>query len=397
MMSAAKRHIGLFTYGLTTGGVSRRMATLANALADRGNQVDLLLACGDNAAGIEIHDQVRVIGFRSWRSFFSVKRLKRRQQFAQALNPLAAHMREAGLDVLISSGIHANITALRAREKAGAQVRQHMPLIITERAHTSTFIANKPNAKVREQFKADILRYYPLADAIVGVSEGVSADMVDMGLPVDLVQTLYNPVIGPETGARAAEPVDHPWFQPGQPPVVLGVGRLTEQKDFPTLLRAFARLIDAGRDLRLVILGSEKWSEDKDEILAVAASLGIQDRFDLPGSVPNPFAYLAKSAFFACSSKWEGLPAMLIEALAVGTPVVSTDCPSGPREILNDGELGHLVPVGDHEALAAAMAETLDDPPKAERLIRSTDRFTIKASVESYLSLVDDLQAKAAA
>ena len=244
---------------------------------------------------------------------------------------------------------------------------------------------------------AGIKARYPEAEAIIGVSEGVSADLVEIGLPSGSVRTIYNPVIGPETAALAREAIDHPWFQPGQPPVILGVGRLTPQKDFPMLVRAFARLIETGRDLRLAIVGAEKSAADSGELLTLADRLGIGDRLDLPGPVANPFAYMARSALVACSSRWEGLPAMLIEALAVGTPAVSTDCPSGPTEVLDGGRLGRLVPVGDDAALADAMAATLDDPPERERLIRSTDRFTIDASVDAYVALIDDLRVSSAA
>lgn len=393
MNDGLRRHIGLFMYGLTSGGVARRMVTLANGLAERGDRVDLLLVRADNVAGIEVDDRVEVIGLTNWLSYLPWKRRRRRHEFKHALSLLAAYMRRSRPDALIVADVLANVTALKARRRADLP----LPLIVTQRTHTSTFIASKRSATNRSKLTADIKRFYPEAEAIVGVSEGVSADLIEMGLSADMVRTIYNPVIGPETAELAAERIDHPWFQPGQPPIILGAGRLTPQKDYPTLLKAFAKLIDAGRDLRLVIIGSEKSAAEKEALFSLADELGIRDRLDLPGGVANPFAYMAKSALLACSSKWEGLPAMLIEALAVGTPVVSTDCPSGPREVLADESLGRLVPVGDDQALARAMAATLDDPPESERLIRSADRFTIQASVDAYSSLIDDLRVKLAA
>ncbi|MGI9420717.1 MAG: glycosyltransferase, partial [Geminicoccaceae bacterium] len=293
----------------------------------------------------------------------------------------------------IAADVLANLTAIEARRRAD----RSLPVILTQRTHTSTFIAGKFNKLNRKKLLAGIERLYPEAEAIIGVSEGVSADLIDMGLPRHLVRTIYNPVIGPDTVRLAAEAIDHPWFRTGQPPVILGVGRLTPQKDYPTLVRAFARLIDRGRDLRLVIVGSEKSEADRKELLTLASSLGVQDRLDLPGSVANPFGFMARSALVACSSRWEGLPAMLIEALAVGTPAVSTDCPSGPREVLDGGALGRLVPMGDDEALAEAMAATLDDPPDPERLKQSTARFTVQASVDAYSALIDEVCLKRAA
>src|SRR5262249_43075680 len=146
----------------------------------------------------------------------------------------------------------------------------------------------------------------------------------------------------------------HPWFRPSAPPVVLGAGRLHAQKDFPTLLRAFAQ-VRAKREARLMILGEAKCAEYRTELMALAAQLGIADDVMLPGFVANPFAYMARAAVFVLSSAWEGLPTVLIEALASGCPVVSTACPSGPREILENGKYGPLVPVGDDTALANAI------------------------------------------
>lgn len=387
------RHIALFMYGLTGGGVARRMVTLANELAVLGDRVDLLLVRTENRAGIAIDQRVRVIGLPDghddgWWAKLAWGRKKRWRAFRGARSPLADYLRSMRPDVLIAADLLANLTALEARERA----RHTSPLIVTQRTHTSTFLAGKFARRHRKMLIREIQRLYPKADAVVGVSKGVSADLVSMGLPAGLVRTIYNPVIGPKTEAHAAEPIDHPWFQEGAPPVILGVGRLTPQKDFSILVKAFARLIREGRDLRLVIVGAGRSPADESRLSGLASRLGIQDRFDLPGSVANPFAYMAKSALIACSSRWEGLPAMLIEALAVGTPAVSTDCPSGPREVLQDGALGRLVPVGDDQALADAIMATLDHPPDPEGLIRSAERFRVQASVDAYSTLIDDLR-----
>jgi glycosyltransferase involved in cell wall biosynthesis len=178
---------------------------------------------------------------------------------------------------------------------------------------------------------------------------------------------------------------DHPWFAPGQPPVVLGVGRLTRQKDFPTLLRAFGKLRQQ-RAARLIILGE---GEDRPSLQALAAELGVTDDVALPGFRENAMAYMAGSALFVLCSAWEGLPTVLIEALAAGSRVVSTDCPSGPREILQEGRLGPLVPVGDSTALAGAMATALDRPAGSVPL-ETLRPFTLDAAVDHYLRLIED-------
>jgi len=167
-------------------------------------------------------------------------------------------------------------------------------------------------------------------------------------------------VVTPDLFRRADEPVEHPWLQPGQPPVLLGVGRLTRQKNFPNLIRAFAR-VRTQQPSRLMILGE---GEDRSALETLIAELGLQGEVSLPGFVQNPYAYMKRAAMFVLSSDWEGLPTVLIEALALGTPVVSTNCPSGPMEILRGGVLGRLVPMQDAEALAQAITASLSEPFK---------------------------------
>jgi glycosyltransferase involved in cell wall biosynthesis len=204
-----------------------------------------------------------------------------------------------------------------------------------------------------------------------------------MRLPRERVEVVYNPVITPAMLAQARQQPDHPWFGAGQPPVILGVGRLTRQKDFPTLIRAFAE-VRRRRPARLIILGE---GEDRPELEALIGELGLADHVALPGFRDNAMAYLAGSALFVLSSAWEGLPTVLIEALAAGARVVSTDCPSGPREILQDGRLGVLVPVGDAPALARAMANALDGPASTVPPDALTP-FTLDAAVDNYLRLI---------
>jgi glycosyltransferase involved in cell wall biosynthesis len=191
----------------------------------------------------------------------------------------------------------------------------------------------------------------------------------------------------------AGQPVAHRWFLPAAPPVVLGVGSLSERKDFPTLLRAFAKLRKQ-RDCRLVILGEagspKKTEEQRAALMALAAELGVAADVDLPGFVANPFAYMARAAAFVLSSAFEGLPGALIQAMACGCPVVSTDCLSGPAEILEGGRFGAMVPVGDDQAMAAAIAATLDRPIAAATLRGRAGMFSVDRAVDRYLDLMFD-------
>jgi glycosyltransferase involved in cell wall biosynthesis len=226
--------------------------------------------------------------------------------------------------------------------------------------------------------------FYPWARSVVAVSRGAADDLArTTGLPRERVQVVYNPVITPAMLALARQRPDHPWFGAGQPPVILGVGRLTRQKDFPTLIRAFAE-VRRCRPARLIVLGE---GEDRAGLEALIGELGLNDDVALPGFRENAMAYMAGSALFALSSAWEGLPTVLIEALAAGTRVVSTDCPSGPREVLHDGRLGALVPVGDAPGLARAMVNALDEPAGSVPADALTP-FTLDSAVDSYLRLI---------
>jgi glycosyltransferase involved in cell wall biosynthesis len=216
---------------------------------------------------------------------------------------------------------------------------------------------------------------------VIAVSQGVKDCVVKwVGVAPEHVEVIYNPVILPEHRRAARAAVDHPFFAADAPPVVLVVGRLTRLKNFALLMRAFARVLRA-RDARLVVLGE---GEQRSELESLAQTLGIGEAVAMPGYVANPHAFMAKAAVLALSSDSEGLPTVLIEALASGTPVVATDCPTGPREILDGGRLGRLVPVGDEAALAEAIEATLA-APTAAATPRDLARFTVPVATAAYL------------
>jgi glycosyltransferase involved in cell wall biosynthesis len=274
--------------------------------------------------------------------------------------------------VLVSSMSHANLVALWAARLAGRVT----PVVVTE--HNTMSQANQhENMVSRNLWPILLRRFYPWASSVVAVSRGAADDLArTSGFPRSRVEVVYNPVITRSVMALARE-------KPGQPPVILGVGRLTRQKDFPTLIRAFARL-RTQREARLIILGE---GEDRAKLEHLVGELELTQDVAMPG-FQNAMAYMARSALFVLSSAWEGLPTVLIEALAAGTRVVSTDCPSGPREILQEGRLGALVPVGDAAALASAMEAALDGPgdtvdPDALK------PYTMDAAVDHYLSVIE--------
>lgn len=222
-------------------------------------------------------------------------------------------------------------------------------------------------------------------EGVIAISQGLADQFLDLtGADPDKVHVIHNPAVPPALADLAAEPVDDPWVQPGEPPLIVAVGRLTEQKDIPTLIRAFAALRES-RPCRLMIIGQGELLE---ALQGLAVSVGVAENVRFAGFQRNPWKFIKRASVFVLSSAWEGFGNVLAEALSLGVPVVSTDCPHGPREILQDGRLGRLVPVGDAAGLAAAIAQTLDDPPPRELLTAGAQRFTQQVAGGRYLDLL---------
>ncbi len=358
--------IALYMPLLSCGGAERVFLLLGKGFAQRGFDVDLVLA---NAAGPylnQVPSEVRMVNLRASRVLWS-------------LLPLVRYLRAHRPAVLIAALEHANMIAILARRIARTPTR----VIVT--VHSTMSVATRKSATTRARLIPFLARrLFPLADKVIAVSQGVADDALQLyRLRREQVQVIYNPVVTPELLDLANQPLDHPWFAEGQPPVVLGVGRLTAEKDFPTLIHAFAR-VRQQRLARLLILGE---GEERPALESLIRSMGLEQDAVLPGFVENPFAYMKRAAVFVLSSRWEGLPTVLIEAMACGTPVVSTDCPSGPREILEDGKWGKLVPVGDPDNLAEAILETLNNPPAYDPSLRAVD-FSLERAVEAYLNVL---------
>jgi glycosyltransferase involved in cell wall biosynthesis len=218
---------------------------------------------------------------------------------------------------------------------------------------------------------------------VAGVSEGVVADLKALvpRVPNTKFKVIYNPVVTAEMIEKGNEPIDHPWFELGIP-VFVAAGRLRPQKDFPILIEAFHR-VRQSRDARLIILGE---GPDRGDLEALVARLDLGDSVALHGFTDNPYAFFSRAAAFVLSSRWEGLPTVLIEALSCGAPIIATDCPSGPREILADGRYGRLVPVGDAESLSGAICAAIDGdlarPPDASWM-----PYELDAVVDRYLEV----------
>jgi glycosyltransferase involved in cell wall biosynthesis len=273
--------------------------------------------------------------------------------------------------------------AVRAAIIAHWLARVNTRLVGQLHMNMTGFLANKP--RLQRWLRTAPMRWlFPSLDRIICVSQGVVEDTLAITkMPPDRVVAIRNPVITPELAEQAKEPVDHPWFKENVP-VIMGAGRLTPEKDFPTLIRAFGR-VQQETPCRLMILGEGPL---RPELEALIAELGLAMSVSLPGFCPNPFAYMKRASLFVMSSAWEGSGNVLVEALALGIPSVSTDCPYGPRETLADGEYGPLVPVGNHEALAIAMLKTLSSPLSSEFLRQAVNEFTIDFSAQRYLDVL---------
>lgn len=231
--------------------------------------------------------------------------------------------------------------------------------------------------------------FYRRSDGIIAVSKGVAEDLSQTsGISLEKIQVIYNPVVTTDLLSKAQESVEDPWFASGELPVILGAGRLMYQKDFPTLIRAFAK-VRQQRPCHLAIIGSE--TVHKAELEALIHELHLEKEVKLLGFANNPYAYMAKAAVFVMSSRFEGFGNVLVEAMATGTAVVSTDCESGPAEILEYGKYGRLVPVGDVDGLANAIIETLDHPTDSKKLQERAQEFTTEKIAKEYLSFFQQL------
>ena len=349
---------------LPTLGGGRVLLTLAEGFVQRGLSVDLLLTRAEGQFLESVPKGVRLVDFSSRMTVTSLPRLLR-------------YLKRVRPDVLIAVS-NAVIPALIARRLFTPKTRT---LARQDSTHTMQLLTG--DLKMRMALR--LIRYLlPSADAVIAVSSGVAEDL-KRNIPgaADLVEVVPNPVVSDELEDRAAAPVDHPWLSDSRVPVVLSAGRLVPQKDHSTLLMAFAEVVRS-RPARLIILGE---GPDRERLTALARELGIADLADFPGFVHNPYSYMSRASVFALSSVTEGLPTVLIEAMACGTPVVSTDCPSGPGEILEDGRWGRLVPVGDWQALAKAIADTLDSPPAPDLLKSRARAYSVRPSVDRHLQL----------
>ena len=360
---AKLRKIALFMKSLPAGGGVACLLTVAKGLVARGFCVDVLVLHASRSGLHLVPEGVRLTNFQ-------------RQDAIAALPQLLHYLKRERPDVLLANNPYPGVAALIAKGL-------FMPSLSLVYRHGNTFSQEAPTLDSR------LLRYFlPFSDAIITISSGATDDFKRSFPNVSpLVRYVPNAVVTPDIAEQAASPVDHPWFNDPARPVVLSVARLAPQKDHATLLRAFAEVVRS-RPARLVILGE---GSERTKLTRLTRELGISPSVQFPGDIRPAFPYMAKARVFVLSSAWEGLSMALLEAMACGTPVVSTDCPYGPGEILEGGKWGRLVPPGDWRSLASAILETLDAPVASDLLIARASRWDAESGIARYLQVLDDV------
>ena len=340
-MNTSKERLTIFLPGLYDGGAERTLLNLAEGIAAKGFPVDLLLSRAEGAYMDEIPESVRVIDLKAPRVLM-------------CLPALVRYLRRERPTAMLAT-LYANIVAVWARKITGIPYR----LVLNEQ-NTLTSVSNGEK-DLRWKLYPELAKwFYPWADGVTAVSQGVADDLIlATRLPSCDVQVIYNPIVTSDLQKKSEAPLEHPWFRSGEPPVILGVGRLTAQKAFDVLIESFCQVRKSQR-ARLLILGE---GEERPRLEALIKRLGLEQDIALPGFVSNPYPFMAQAALFVLSSRWEGLPTVLVEAMSLRTAVIATDCPSGPREILRGGQYGPLVPVDDAEALAQAIQNFMVNRP----------------------------------
>jgi glycosyltransferase involved in cell wall biosynthesis len=364
-MKTSKERLALFLPGLYEGGAERSMLNLAEGIAARGYSVDLVLARAEGPYMEQIPDSVRIVDLKASRVLGSVPALIK---YLQRERPTA-----------LLSAMFANLIAIWARRLSGVPHR----LVINEQNTLSSIVKSKDDLRWK-LYPELAARLYPWADNIIAVSDAVADDLACIAkIPHNLIQVIYNPVVTLDLKNKSEAHLNHAWFKDGEPPVVLAVGRLTDQKAFDVLIQAFS-LVRKKHPARLLILGE---GENRPALEALIKQLGLEQDVSLMGFVQNPYPYMAQASSFVLPSRWEGLPTVLIEALYLGAPIIATDCPGGSRDILKNGKYGKLVAVDMPLSLADAIEESIKGcrpyPPK-----ESWEPYYLDFIAERYINLL---------
>lgn len=366
-METKRNLITLFLPSLRGGGAERVMVNLARGFAEQGFKVDLVLTKAEGPYLSQIPSNVRVIDLNAHRVLYSILGLIR-------------YLRQEKPQAILSALDHANVVSVWAKKLS----RVPTPVLVTVHSTLSRASANATSIRVR--ITPLLVRiFYPWADAIVAVSEGIANDLSDLtGISRKKINVIYNPIINDELIQKSNQKINDEWVNQSEAPVILSVGRLTEAKDFETLIQAFKKVHDKIKS-KLLILGE---GEKRNELEKLINSLNLEDDVRMPGFVENPYVYMRRASIFVLSSKFEGLPTVLVEAMACNLPIISTNCTSGPSEILENGKYGKLVPVGNIDMMAEAILDFINNKQIMKLKYDNLDRYTVEKSTENYIKLL---------
>ena len=354
-------HVAFLLRDLGQGGAERSSLRLANGLSNYGMKVTLFILKRKGEMIDSINPDIQVIDVKS--SFFR----------------LLSKIRTMDIDFLLP--IYTSMRALMAK----AILKMPFRVILSQR---NMFTMDRGPIQTKLKFlRCKLL--YRYADACVCISKGVADEMITLNLlPSGKIHVIYNPVVNKELLSQIEDPVDDPWFHANSGKVIIGVGRLGDQKDFATLLKAFEIVSKSRSNLKLLILGEGKQRKMLENMVSDS---GLSESVRMPGYTANPYPYMKRAALFVLTSRFEGFGNVVAEALACGCNVVSTDCKSGPSEILDGGKYGALTRVGDSEDIAKAINTMLDNPLPKELLISRAKYFSEERAVENYCSLFKKL------
>ncbi|WAL58387.1 glycosyltransferase [Thermocoleostomius sinensis] len=371
-------HIAIFQPPMHGNGLDRVVLNLAKAFVEFGFCVDLV------TPEISKYQKQATQGYPSQiRNIRLLDVSITKPIFLEKVIKLSQYLKEVRPDILLANNDYVGVANL-------AKSISNSPTKLVHGVHINVSQYFSKLSGIRATIRPFLLKHsYCKADGIIAVSQGVAKDLAQLiNIPTEKIQVIYNPVVTPDLLLKANESLEHLWFAPSEPPVILGAGRLFHQKDFVTLIKAFAK-VRQKQNCRLIIIG--EWSPYKFELDTLINELNLGDDVDFPGYVHNPYAYMAHASLFVMSSKYEGFGNVLVEAMAVGTPVVSTDCESGPAEILDQGRYGKLVPVGDSDALASAILKTIEHSIDAKILQERAQKFSQEKIARQYLDYFEIL------
>lgn len=359
-----KRKLFVVIHSLRWGGSERVLINLLNGLDREKFSITLVLYERVFDYPLPENIDIRILDIYTGRNFLILLK----SFFLKIIN-LAKLFSQNKPDVIFSLLSTTNVTVILAKLLSRVKSR----LVISEHTHPSENLKNEPYGFITRLL---IKRFYPKADKIISVSNGIKTDLTkNFNIPEGKITVIYNPVDLDNIKMLSEEDVDHPWFQE-ETPVIVSAGRLTKEKGFPYLLKAFSILRKSNTCCRLLIIGD---GEEKKKLVEMANDSGYKEDIEFLGFQKNPFKYMARSSLFVLSSIFEGFGNVIIEAMALGLPVISTDCPSGPSEIIEDRENGLLVPVRDEYALSEAILEVLTNKELRDKLVRKA-----KARAESF-------------